>query len=79
MYYIQDIMPEVVRGEDSKNSVSWRKEIGKQAKVKVLDSQSCPTLRDYRLPVSSVHGIFRARILEWVAVPLSRVSFPPRN
>ena len=25
-------------------------------------------------PVSSVHGILQARILEWVAIPLSRVS-----
>ena len=25
-------------------------------------------------PVSSVHGIFQARILEWIAKPLSRVS-----
>ena len=36
-----------------------------------------PTLcspTDYSLPSSSVHGIFQARILEWVAIPLSRVS-----
>ena len=34
-------------------------------------SQSCPTLcrpMDCRLPGSSVHGIFPARVLEWVAV-----------
>ena len=39
-------------------------------KVKVLVTQSCPTLfnpMDYSLPGSSVHGIFQARILEWVA------------
>ena len=29
---------------------------------------------DYSLPGSSVHGIFQARILEWVAIPFSRVS-----
>ena len=28
---------------------------------------------------SSVHGILQARILEWVAVPLSRGSFWPRD
>ena len=36
--------------------------------------QSCPTLRnpmDYNLPVSSAHGIFQARILEWVAIVFS--------
>ena len=27
---------------------------------------------DCSLPVSSVHGIFQARILEWVAIPFSR-------
>ena len=34
-------------------------------------SQSCPTLcdpMDCSLPVSSVHGIFQARVLEWVAM-----------
>ena len=34
-------------------------------------AQSCPTLRDpmdCSLPGSSVHGIFQARILEWVAI-----------
>ena len=34
-------------------------------------SQSCPTLSDpmdCSLPGFSVHGIFQARILEWVAI-----------
>ena len=31
------------------------------------------------LPGSSLHGILQARILEWVAMPSSRGSFPPRN
>ena len=34
-------------------------------------SQSCRTLSnpmDYRLPGSSVHGIFQARVLEWGAI-----------
>ena len=33
-------------------------------------AQSCPTLRDpmhCSLPGSSIHGIFQARVLEWVA------------
>ena len=37
--------------------------------------QSCPTLcdpMDYSPPGSSVHGIFQARILEWVAMSSSR-------
>ena len=39
-------------------------------------SQSCLTLCD---PMDyTVHGILRARILEWVAVPFSRGSSQPR-
>ena len=37
-------------------------------------AQSCPTLhdpRDYSLPGSSIHGIFQARVLEWVAIAVS--------
>ena len=34
---------------------------------------------DYGLPGSSVHEILQARILEWVAIPLSRGSSWPRN
>ena len=45
-------------------------------------AQSCPTLcnpMDCNPPGSSVHGIFQARILEWVAISSSRGSSPPRN
>ena len=44
--------------------------------------QLCPTLcdpMDCSIPGSSVHGIFRARVLEWVAMPFSRVSSQPRD
>ena len=37
-------------------------------------SQSCPTLSDpmdCSLPGSSIHGIFQARVLEWVAIAFS--------
>ena len=45
-------------------------------------TQSCPTLcdpMDCSLPGSSVHGIFQARILEWVAISFSRRSSIPRD
>ena len=45
-------------------------------------AQSCPTLcdpMDCSPPGSSVHGIFQARILEWVAISFSRGSSPPRD
>ena len=51
-------------------------------KVKVSEvAQSCLTLCDpvdCSLAGSSVHGIFQARILEWVAIPFSRESSWPR-
>ena len=46
--------------------------------MKVLVSQSCPTLcdpMDCNPSGSSVHGLLQARILEWVAIPFFRESF----
>ena len=43
--------------------------------------QSCPTLcspMDCSLPGSSVHGIFQAIVLEWIAISFSRGSSQPR-
>ena len=45
-------------------------------------TQSCLTLCDpvsYSLPGSSIHGIFQARILKWVAISFSRRSSQPRD
>ena len=36
-------------------------------------------LMDWSPPDSSIHGIFQARILEWVAISFSRESSPPRD
>ena len=44
-------------------------------------SQLCPTLCDpidFSLPGSSVHGIFQAIVLEWIAISFSRGSSQPR-
>ena len=38
----------------------------------------CNTM-DYSPPGSSVHGILQVRVLEWVAIPLSRGSSKPRD
>ena len=41
-------------------------------------TQSCPTLSDpmeCRLPGSSVHGIFQARVVEWVASAFSTMEY----
>ena len=45
-------------------------------------AQSCPTLcnpMDCSLPGSSVHGIFQAIVLEWIAISFSRGSSQPRD
>ena len=45
-------------------------------------AQSCLTLCDpmgCSLPGSSVHGIFQARVLEWVAISFSRGSSQPKG
>ena len=51
---------------------------GKESEV----VQSCPTLcdpMDCSLPGSSVHGIFQAIVLEWIAISFSRGSPRPRD
>ena len=43
-------------------------------------AQSCPTLgnpMDCSIPGSSIHGIFQARVLEWVAIAFSIFIFYP--
>ena len=50
--------------------------------VCVLVAKLCLTLcdtMDCSLPGSSVHEIFQARILEWVAIPFSSGSSRPRD
>ena len=45
-------------------------------------AQSCLTVSnpmDCSLPGSSVHAIFQARVLEWVAISFSRGSSQPRD
>ena len=45
-------------------------------------TQSCPTPRDpidCGVPGSSVHGIFQATVLEWIAISFSRGSSRPRD
>ena len=61
-----------------KKSFRCNKRKGKESEV----VQSCPTLCDpidCCLPGSSVHGIFQARVLEWVAISFSRGSSQPRD
>ena len=60
----------------TRREVAWRQ--GKESEV----AQSCPTLCDpidCNPPGSSIHGIFQARVLEWVATAFSRGSSQPRD
>ena len=55
-----------------------KKRLKKESEV----SQSCPALcypLDCSPPGSSIHGIFQARVLEWVAISFSRGSSRPRD
>ena len=54
----------------------------KESESESEDTQSCPTPwdpLDCSLPHSSVHGIFQARVLDWVAIFFSRGSSRPRD
>ena len=50
----------------------------KESEVAQLFLTFCDPM-DCSLPCSSVHGIFQARMLEWVVVSLSRGSSQPRD
>ena len=54
-----------------------RRLVSYQLKKESEVAQLCPTLcspMDCRPPGSSIHGLFQARVLEWVAVSFSRGS-----
>ena len=54
--------------------------LDKESEIEV--TQSCPTLcnpMDCSLPGSSVHGIFQAIVLEWIAISFCRGSSWPRD
>ena len=56
----------------------WKRLKGQESEV----TQSCLTLcdpMDCSLPGSSIHGIFQARVLEWVAISFSRRSSWPKE
>ena len=63
------------------DSVGWKFRIGLRSEGSEF-AKSCPTSCnpvDCSPPGSSIHGILRARILEWVAISFSRGSSWPRD
>ena len=79
----RDQIPISLRGRFFTTSSTWEalsEWLGEVKWNKV--AQSCPTLCHpviCSLPGSSVHGIFQARVLEWVAISFSRGSSQPRD
>ena len=68
------------RGGFFQNQSIFFSQEGKKARRHAY--QSCPTLcdaMDYSLPGSSVHGIFQASIMEWVAISSCHGSSWPRD
>ena len=60
----------------------WLMSVRSQVTSNSEVAQSCPTLcdpMDCSLSGSSVHGIFQARVLEWVAISFSMGSSRPRD
>ena len=58
------------------DTITKQQQLQKERKESEV-AQSCPTLcnpMNYSLPGSSIHGIFQARVLEWVAISLSNLS-----
>ena len=51
----------------------------KKVKAKSLSHVQLCDPMDCSSPVSSIRGVFQARILEWVAIPFSRGPFPLRD
>ena len=63
--YLKNVKHEIV---EPGNNLSLKSDLSLVSEV----AQSCPTLcnpMDSSLPGSSVHGIFQAKVLEWVAFP----------
>ena len=72
---------EVTLASVSKKIHSFRKEVFTECLSSEV-AQLCLTLHDPMdcgPPGSSIHGIFQARVLEWVAVSFSRGSSQPRD
>ena len=73
---------QIVNIVHNRYTVGWgwlRCGIGRYRKVRVLVAQSRLTLcnpTNCSPPGSSVHGILQARMLEWVAIPFFRSSWP---
>ena len=58
---------------------AWQATVQWVANVKVKSLSCARLFVDYSLSGSSVHGIFQARVLEWVTISFSRESSQPTD
>ena len=87
-FYLHVIYLHVIACESTITSIkilvkfNFLKKVHQELNMCMLSLQSCLTLcdpMDCSPPGCSVRGILQARILEWVAMPSSRESSPPRD
>ena len=80
--YESDLFPTTLPARSASDLLSFRKS-GRYKMISESEiAQSCPTLcdpMDCSLPGSSVHGIFQAIVLKWIAISFSRGSSWPRD
>ena len=75
--FTEDMNVYVKKNRMCNRATGTRRQIYKCCRIQAAAAkplQSCPTLcnpMDYSLPGSSIHGIFQARVLEWVAIAFS--------
>ena len=72
----------ISKSSEKYKSRPWRVNTSYLLECCCLVTKLCPALcdsMDCRPPGSSVHGISQARILEWVAISISRGSSQPRG
>ena len=84
----QEVVIKTITKDKKGKKVKWLSEEALQTAMKIRESeresevaQSCLTLcdpMDCSLPGSSVHGIYQAIVLEWIAISFSRGSSWPR-
>ena len=76
------LMSPALEGGFFTTSTIWEAHIWYESESESEAAQSCPTPCDpidCSLPGSSVHGIFQAIVLEWIAISFSRGSSRPRD
>ena len=71
---IQEVSAYTIPGTCHCVVTPWVSKVKSEKKVKSLSLTLCDPM-DCSLPGSSVHGIFQARVLGWVAISLSQVIF----